>query len=81
MGLMKKGSRSYTTVETNSTQFGAIVGQVNLAHQPPMVRIMIYSSHFKRNLKIFFFKLLLCIKSFSNNKESLLLLFPCCQII
>lgn len=23
----------------NSAQFGAIVGQVNLAHQPPMVRI------------------------------------------
>lgn len=25
----------------NSAQFGAIVGQVNLAHQPPMVRIVL----------------------------------------
>lgn len=34
-----KGSRPYTTGEMNSAQFGAIVGQVNLAHQPPMVRL------------------------------------------
>lgn len=34
---LKKGSRSFTTGEMNSAQFGAIVGQVNLAHQPPMV--------------------------------------------
>lgn len=38
MGVDKKGSRPYTTGEMNSAQFGAIVGQVNLAHQPPMVR-------------------------------------------
>lgn len=35
-----KGSRPYTTGEMNSAQFGAIVGQVNLAHQPPMVRLI-----------------------------------------
>lgn len=34
-----KGSRPYATGEMNSAQYGAIVGQVNLAHQPPMVRI------------------------------------------
>lgn len=38
----KKGSRPYTTGEMNSAQFGAIVGQVNLAHQPPMVRFFLY---------------------------------------
>lgn len=39
---MKKGSRPYTTGEMQTTQFGAIVGQVNLAHQPPMVRFIIF---------------------------------------
>jgi hypothetical protein len=43
---MKKGSRPYTTGEMNSAQFGAIVGQVNLAHQPPMVRAMIMNFNF-----------------------------------
>jgi hypothetical protein len=38
----RKGSRPYTTGEMNSAQFGAIVGQVNLAHQPPMVRIIMF---------------------------------------
>lgn len=42
LGLIKKGSRPYTTGEMNSAQFGAIVGQVNLAHQPPMVRFFYY---------------------------------------
>lgn len=37
---MYKASRTFTTGEMNSAQFGAIVGQVNLAHQPPMVRIV-----------------------------------------
>ncbi|CRL03205.1 CLUMA_CG016230, isoform B [Clunio marinus] len=32
------GSRPYTTVDTNTLQYGAIVGQVNLAHQPPMLQ-------------------------------------------
>ncbi|KAL7051692.1 hypothetical protein ACKWTF_004575 [Chironomus riparius] len=31
-------SRTFTTGEMNSAQFGAIVGQVNLAHQPPMLQ-------------------------------------------
>lgn len=36
------------TGEMNSAQFGAIVGQVNLAHQPPMVRILFsYLSFFE----------------------------------
>lgn len=46
-----KGSTPYTTGE-NSPQFGAIVGQVNLAHQPPMVRFSFYNffSPFVRHL-------------------------------
>uniref|UniRef100_A0A182IW98 Uncharacterized protein n=1 Tax=Anopheles atroparvus TaxID=41427 RepID=A0A182IW98_ANOAO len=32
------GERSYGTGEMQSIQYGAIVGQVNLAHQPPMLQ-------------------------------------------
>lgn len=35
------GQKPYTTGEVHGAQFGAIVGQVNLAHQPPMVRSII----------------------------------------
>lgn len=63
-----KGSRPYTTGE-NSPQFGAIVGQVNLAHQPPMVRLLFlnffyllriiamvnFSFHLERNLTFYVF--------------------------
>lgn len=34
------GERPYGTGEMQSMQYGAIVGQVNLAHQPPMVSIV-----------------------------------------
>lgn len=43
--MSDEGSRPYTTGEMNSAQFGAIVGQVNLAHQPPMVRTVRYKFH------------------------------------
>ncbi|CAO1372381.1 unnamed protein product [Diamesa serratosioi] len=32
------GQKPYTTGEVHGAQFGAIVGQVNLAHQPPMLQ-------------------------------------------
>lgn len=35
-----EGERPYGTGEMQSMQYGAIVGQVNLAHQPPMVRFI-----------------------------------------
>lgn len=41
------------TGEMNSAQFGAIVGQVNLAHQPPMVRIFSLLFEFLRSYSEF----------------------------
>lgn len=60
----RKGSRPYTTGEMNSAQFGAIVGQVNLAHQPPMVRNFIALVWFLFDFSLIDFRLSLKRKNF-----------------
>jgi hypothetical protein len=60
-----KGSRSYQTGEMNGAQFGAIVGQVNLAHQPPMVSTQTHKvKPFYDFLLFTNYALQLCFKSF-----------------
>lgn len=47
---MFKGEKSYTHGDMQSVQYGAVIGQVNLAHQPPTVSFIVlfilYLIHF-----------------------------------
>lgn len=38
---MFKGEKSYTHGDMQSVQYGAVIGQVNLAHQPPTVSFFV----------------------------------------
>lgn len=45
---MFKGEKSYTHGDMQSVQYGAVIGQVNLAHQPPTVRFFVlFFIHFE----------------------------------